>query len=152
MLMQIDEFRRRVDDDMDTLVSELQFVTSRRTSAEEAAWRSSLPKVAKAFSAPSFSRLHMFFGEVGLGYLRDRCFTTVLEQLYQHHRLVDLRHTHVFADEFLKLVERAHEKLPRCFRRDNFLPSMDYPDAWCEHSSRSVSDISLCRVNSGNAT
>ena len=40
MLMQIDEFRRRVDDDMDTLVSELQFVTSLRTSAEEAAWRS----------------------------------------------------------------------------------------------------------------
>ena len=65
MLMQIDEFRRRVDDDMDTLVSELQFVTSRRTSAEEAAWRSSLPKVAKAFSAPSFSRLHMFFGGPG---------------------------------------------------------------------------------------
>ena len=60
------------------------------------------------------------FVEDGLGYLRDRCFTTVLEQLYQHHRLVDLRYTHVFADEFLKLVERAHEKFSAVFSARQF--------------------------------
>lgn len=65
MLLQIDDFRRRVDDDLDALVDELKFVTSRRTASEEAAWRSSLPKVAKAFSDPGFSRLHMFFGGPG---------------------------------------------------------------------------------------
>jgi energy-coupling factor transporter ATP-binding protein EcfA2 len=65
MLMQIDEFRRRVVDDIDALVGELKFLTSRRTEAEESAWRSSLPKVAKAFSDPSFSRLHLFFGGSG---------------------------------------------------------------------------------------
>lgn len=65
MLLQIDEFRRRVADDIDELVGELKFLTLRRTEAEEAAWRSSLPKVAKAFSDSSFSRLHMFFGGPG---------------------------------------------------------------------------------------
>ncbi len=65
MLLQISEFRQRVADGIDELVSELQFLTARRTGTEEASWRSSLPKVAKAFSAPSFSRLHMFFGGPG---------------------------------------------------------------------------------------
>jgi hypothetical protein len=65
MLMEIADFRRRVTDDMDNLVSELSFLTSRRTQAEQAAWRSSLPKVADVFSDQSFSRLHLFFGGPG---------------------------------------------------------------------------------------
>jgi hypothetical protein len=53
MLLQIDECRRRVTDDIDELVKTLTSLTSRRTTSDESAWRSSLPKVAKAFSDPT---------------------------------------------------------------------------------------------------
>jgi len=65
MLMRIDDFRKRIINDMDCLVNELKFLTSRNTNAEEKAWRSSLPKVARAFSDPSFSNLQMFIGGQG---------------------------------------------------------------------------------------
>ncbi len=52
MLLQIEEFRRRVAQDIDELVGELKTLTSRRTAAEEAAWRSSLPKVGGLTEQP----------------------------------------------------------------------------------------------------
>lgn len=65
MLLKIDEFRRRTKDDIDGLVEDLRNTTTRRTLSEEQAWRSSLPKVAKAFSDRSFDGLHLFFGGDG---------------------------------------------------------------------------------------
>jgi len=65
MLLTIGEFRQRVDTDLGHLVMELQQLTGRATPEEEAAWRSSLPKVAKAFAAPGFAPLHLYFGSQG---------------------------------------------------------------------------------------
>jgi hypothetical protein len=65
VLLTIGEFRQRVDTDLGHLVVELQQLTGRATPEEEAAWRSSLPKVAKAFAAPGFAPLHLYFGSQG---------------------------------------------------------------------------------------
>lgn len=65
MLLRVDEFRHRTEADIGGLIAELQQATSRRTQTEEQAWRSSLPKVAKAFSDRSFDSLHLFFGGEG---------------------------------------------------------------------------------------
>ena len=65
MLLRVDEFRQRTESDIGSLIAELQQTTSRRTQNEEKAWRSSLPKVAKAFSDHSFDSLHLFFGGEG---------------------------------------------------------------------------------------
>src|SRR5688500_18747139 len=61
MLITIDQFRRRVAEDMSGVVSELQWLTGRFGEEEENAWRSSLPRLAKAFSAPGFQPLHLYF-------------------------------------------------------------------------------------------
>lgn len=65
MLLQVAEFRRKVDGNMDELVAELMAQTGRGGYAEKEAWRSSLGAVRKAFSAPAFDRLDMFFGGRG---------------------------------------------------------------------------------------
>lgn len=65
MLLQISTFRDRVNNDMPTLIRELQTVTRRKTPEEEKAWRASLPQVAKAFSHESFADLHLYFGSQG---------------------------------------------------------------------------------------
>lgn len=65
MLLTVVEFRERVASDIDNLVSELKDRTGRRNPQEEAAWRSSFPKVCAAFSSPFFNPLHLYFGQQG---------------------------------------------------------------------------------------
>jgi DUF2075 family protein len=65
MLLKISEFRKRVENHIDVLVADLQETTSRFSPEEAAAWKSSLPKVSHAFSAPLFQPLHVYFGEKG---------------------------------------------------------------------------------------
>ncbi len=65
MLLTIAEFRSRVVDSLRALVHQLQDVTGRQSSEEAEAWKSSLPKVSYAFSAPAFQPLHLYFGERG---------------------------------------------------------------------------------------
>ena len=65
MLLRISEFRDRIENGMDQLIADLQALTHRYSHAEEQAWRSSLPKVSKAFSAPSFENLDLYFGSHG---------------------------------------------------------------------------------------
>lgn len=65
MLLQVSEFRRRVDSGMDGLVAELSEQTGRGGYAEKAAWQSSLLAVRNAFSAPAFDELDVFFGSRG---------------------------------------------------------------------------------------
>ncbi len=65
MLLKIAEFRDRIENGMDQLVADLQALTHRYSHAEEQAWRSSLPKVSKAFSAQSFENLDLYFGSHG---------------------------------------------------------------------------------------
>ena len=65
MFLQISEFRRRVDKEMDNLVSELQALTRRYGFEEEKAWRASLPAVSRAFSDKSFDELDLYFGNNG---------------------------------------------------------------------------------------
>jgi hypothetical protein len=65
MLLQVAEFRRKVDANMDGLVSELVAQTGRGGQPEKDAWRSSLSAVRHAFSAASFDKLDMFFGGRG---------------------------------------------------------------------------------------
>lgn len=65
MFLQISEFRRRVDKEMDNLVSELQALTRRYGFEEEKAWRASLPAVSRAFSDQSFDELDLYFGNNG---------------------------------------------------------------------------------------
>lgn len=65
MLITIGEFRQRVTSDCAELVSQLQDLTGRYGSDEAAAWRSSLPKLSRAFQAESFQPLHLYFGSRG---------------------------------------------------------------------------------------
>lgn len=65
VLLTVGEFKHRVVNDIDHLVAELQEITGRVTIAEEQAWRSSLPNVARAFSNPSFEPLQLYFGSKG---------------------------------------------------------------------------------------
>jgi DUF2075 family protein len=51
---------------MQGLVRDLQSVTKRKTPQEERAWKESLPSVSDAFSHPSFSDLHLYFGTQGV--------------------------------------------------------------------------------------
>lgn len=71
MILRVDEFRRRVTDDLSNLVSELQAVTGRTGTDEAFAWKSSLPRLAKAFGTPGFDPLHLYFhgeGNLSLEY------------------------------------------------------------------------------------
>ena len=65
MLLQVSEFRRRVDTGMDELVADLAKQTGRGGYAEKDAWKSSFRAVREAFSAPSFDELDVFFGGGG---------------------------------------------------------------------------------------
>src|ERR1041384_2481537 len=71
MLITIEEFRRRVETGSAELVTILQEETGRYGSEEADAWRSSLQKLSRAFSAPSFQPIHLFFetrGNLALEY------------------------------------------------------------------------------------
>lgn len=65
MLIRIDEFRNRVANDCDGLVADLQQLTGRYGNEEAQAWKSSFGKLNKAFQAPSFQPLHLYFGGRG---------------------------------------------------------------------------------------
>ena len=65
MLLQVSEFRRRVDTGMDELVADLAEQTGRGGYAEKDAWKASFRAVRDAFSAPSFDELDVFFGARG---------------------------------------------------------------------------------------
>lgn len=65
MIIEIQEFRSRVVNDLPNLVGELQVVTGRFGNEEADSWRNSLPRLAKAFSAPSFDSLHLYFNGSG---------------------------------------------------------------------------------------
>src|SRR3954466_6609994 len=65
MLITIGEFRHRVASDSAGLVSRLQEETERYGSNEAHAWESSFSKLSRAFQAPSFQPLHLFFGNRG---------------------------------------------------------------------------------------
>jgi hypothetical protein len=65
MLITIEEFRRRVSSDRAGLVSRLQEETGRYGGEEAEAWETSLTKLSRAFQAPSFQPLHLFFGSRG---------------------------------------------------------------------------------------
>jgi hypothetical protein len=64
LLITVSEFRNRVSD-LDELVRELRDLTGRGGPEEAEAWRRSLPAAAKAFSAPYFDNLHLYFGGRG---------------------------------------------------------------------------------------
>jgi DUF2075 family protein len=65
MLITIEEFRRRVERDSAGLVSRLQEETGRYGGEEAQAWENSFGKLSRAFQAPSFQPLHLFFGSRG---------------------------------------------------------------------------------------
>src|SRR6478672_4378560 len=65
MLLTIAEFRSRVSVALRELISELQETTGRHSPDEANAWMNSLPKVGRAFSAPIFQPLHLYFGDRG---------------------------------------------------------------------------------------
>ena len=65
MLITVAELRRRIASDSVALVSRLQEETGRYGSEEAQAWESSLSKLSRAFEAPSFQPLHLFFSGRG---------------------------------------------------------------------------------------
>lgn len=65
MLITIEDFRRRVETDTTGLVTRLQEETGRYGKQEAEAWETSLSKLSRAFQAPSFQPLHLFFGSRG---------------------------------------------------------------------------------------
>jgi uncharacterized protein len=65
MLLQVDDFCRRVSEEMEELVLELQDETGREGEEEAYAWRSSLPRLAEALSHESLAKLHMHFARRG---------------------------------------------------------------------------------------
>lgn len=65
LLITVAEFRDRTSTDLDGLVRSLKDLTGRGGDEEEGAWRRSLPAAAKAFSAPYFDNLHLYFGGRG---------------------------------------------------------------------------------------
>ena len=65
MLLKLAEFRNRIESDIDGLILDLKQSTQRFGFGEEQSWRTSLPKVSKAFSDKSFENLDLFFGSNG---------------------------------------------------------------------------------------
>ena len=63
--MTVAEFRIRVSARMGAFVQQLQALTGRSGTEEEAAWRASLPRLADAFAAPSLAEVHVYFGGGG---------------------------------------------------------------------------------------
>jgi uncharacterized protein len=65
MLITVETFRNRVDNDCKTLIADLQELTGRYGTEEAHAWESSLGKLSQIFKAPSFQPLHLYFGSRG---------------------------------------------------------------------------------------
>ena len=65
MLITIEHFRSRVEDDCSGLVAELQDLTGRYGAEEAHAWQDSLSTLSRVFQAPSFQPLHLYFGSRG---------------------------------------------------------------------------------------
>lgn len=65
LLITVSEFRNQITTDMDGLVLSLKRITGRGGSAEEQAWRHSLPGVATALASPRLANLHLYFGGQG---------------------------------------------------------------------------------------
>ncbi|HEY1764493.1 MAG TPA: DNA/RNA helicase domain-containing protein, partial [Opitutaceae bacterium] len=65
MLLKLAEFRSRIECDIDRLILDLKQSTQRFGFEEEQSWRTSLPKVSRAFSDKSFENLDLFFGSNG---------------------------------------------------------------------------------------
>ena len=65
MLITIEDFRQRVQTDRAGLITRLQEETGRYGNEEAEAWKTSLTKLSRAFQAPSFQPLHLFFGSKG---------------------------------------------------------------------------------------
>ena len=65
MLMTVETFRNRVENDCTGLISDLQALTGRYGTKEAHALESSLGKLSSIFQAPSFQPLHLYFGSRG---------------------------------------------------------------------------------------
>lgn len=65
MLLQVEEFKDKVTNDIDALVTDLQFITGRYGEEEAKAWRASLAKVVQLFKDPVLDPLHVYFGSKG---------------------------------------------------------------------------------------
>jgi len=65
MILTIEQFRQRVENDCPALVAELQHLTGRYGPEEAHAWQNSLGSLSHVFRAPSFQPLHLYFGSRG---------------------------------------------------------------------------------------
>jgi DUF2075 family protein len=65
MLITVERFRTRIQDDCPGLVEELQAITGRYGVEEAQAWQNSLGRLSRIFQAPSFQPLHLYFGSRG---------------------------------------------------------------------------------------
>jgi len=65
MLVTIEQFRSRVENDCAGLVADLQALTGRAGLEEAQAWQNSLTRLSLLFAAPSFQPLHLYFGSRG---------------------------------------------------------------------------------------
>ncbi len=65
MLMDLETFGRRVSFDREALINELAAKTHRRTPAEIASWRSSLPTLWEALKHESLRKFHVHLGRQG---------------------------------------------------------------------------------------
>lgn len=65
MLMTVETFRHRVENDCKGLITDLQALTGRYGTEEAHAWESSLGKLSQIFQAQSFQSLHLYFGGRG---------------------------------------------------------------------------------------
>jgi hypothetical protein len=65
MLMDLETFGRRVSFDREALINDLAAKTHRRTPAEIASWRSSLPTLWEALKHESLRKFHVHLGRQG---------------------------------------------------------------------------------------
>ena len=65
MLVTIEQFRSRVENDRAGLIADLQALTGRYGSEEAHAWENSLGRLSAIFQAPAFQPLHLYFGSRG---------------------------------------------------------------------------------------
>lgn len=63
MLIEVQEFCRRVEGDLAGLIDELQELTGRYGQQERQAWERSLPKLSVILARPQFAPLHLHLGE-----------------------------------------------------------------------------------------
>ncbi len=61
MILEMADFRRRVAEDRENLIAELQAITGRFGDEEREAMSASFPRLCEAFSHPGFDRLHLYF-------------------------------------------------------------------------------------------